>query len=489
MLLFAIPLLLFNCEKDLQLEQHLEETGTNDNIFSKKPLKDYANDIAFKKAQSFLEINDEQVNQVNLRIKETRLKAKDSSANKFISLNTKNVARIIRPTYASYTFPINQLKQEDNSFRNLIINVAENKTTAFIYTYIPDEGYLQRKKTDKKASFSGKVYFTEYAENLASLLKSYRLKLQFNKSNTEVCIESFRTVKWPCKQKNHWGSDPECDYKGSDRGGSYTETTKKCFGGNNSFSINYLDHNRDLNIEDPLGVGGPTGATTPLDNVDDDCGGDGFKRNLVGECVKYDCKEENKVYDEITQTCVCEDGYTENIETDKCVKKPCPGDPIRNPEIAPQKKGENGIKRGMFGYTRKKWENKKLVPKFHYGADLKNSLGSPVYATFDGNVIAVKKYFLKAGWIAYLSGNVNGKTVTMQYFHLQQKNRLNGNVKAGDIIGYQGDSGNLKDAIANGGVDSHVHLKAKENGKDVDPLKFLKTKIDTNSGLATSPCN
>ena len=142
----------------------------------------------------------------------------------------------------------------------------------------------------------------------------------------------------------------------------------------------------------------------------------------------------------------------------------------------------------MFGWTRKQWKNKKLVPKFHPGVDLKNPKGAPVYAIFDGNVTAVKKYFPKAGWIAFLSGTVNGKKVTVQYFHLQQNGRRSGPVKTGDVIGFQGDSGNLKNAIGKGEVDSHVHLKAKENGQDADPLTYLKTTIDKNTGQVTNPC-
>ena len=113
-------------------------------------------------------------------------------------------------TYTSYTFSINQLKQEDNSFRNLIVNVFDNKTTASINTYIPDNKYTQRKKTDKKANFSGKVYFTEYIEDLTNLLKRFKLKSQFNKSSTVVCFEQIQIVNFPCKgNQRHWINE-EC---------------------------------------------------------------------------------------------------------------------------------------------------------------------------------------------------------------------------------------------------------------------------------------
>lgn len=77
----------------------------------------------------------------------------------------------------------------------------------------------------------------------------------------------------------------------------------------------------------------------------------------------------------------------------------------------------------------------------------------------------------------------------MVYFHLQEQNRVSGNVKAGDIIGYQGDSGNLKGAIEQGQTVSHLHLKTQENGDYVNPLNHLKTKIDPNTGRVINPCN
>ena len=84
--------------------------------------------------------------------------------------------------------------------------------------------------------------------------------------------------------------------------------------------------------------------------------------------------------------------------------------------------------------------------------------------------------------------------VKIQYFYLQQDNRKTGRVKAGDIIGYQGDSGNLKDVIygENKTVDSHVHIKIEKligNKKVlVDPLPYLATKIDPKTGIITQPC-
>lgn len=85
----------------------------------------------------------------------------------------------------------------------------------------------------------------------------------------------------------------------------------------------------------------------------------------------------------------------------------------------------------------------------------------------------------------------NGKIIIDQYFHLQENTRLpvGTEVNSGDIIGYQGDSGNLKAAIAGGGVDSHVHIEVLahdgssnwnyfNNFNNVDPRNYLNTTIN-----------
>ncbi|MEH0008273.1 MAG: hypothetical protein V6Z82_06080, partial [Flavobacteriales bacterium] len=58
--------------------------------------------------------------------------------------------------------------------------------------------------------------------------------------------------------------------------------------------------------------------------------------------------------------------------------KPCPGDPVPHPEIAPQT--ASGIRGGMFGMTR---IDKHGKPKEHIGIDLKNPYGAPDYAMYD----------------------------------------------------------------------------------------------------------
>ncbi|MEQ9009595.1 MAG: peptidoglycan DD-metalloendopeptidase family protein, partial [Ekhidna sp.] len=106
-----------------------------------------------------------------------------------------------------------------------------------------------------------------------------------------------------------------------------------------------------------------------------------------------------------------------------------------------------------------------------------------------------------AGWFTRIQSTVNGKTIITEYFHMQENNRVtSGNVLAGQIIGYQGDSGNLKGAIEKGMTVSHVHIKIKEhdgshesdylkNFDPVDPRAYLKTIInDDGASIKDSDC-
>ena len=86
---------------------------------------------------------------------------------------------------------------------------------------------------------------------------------------------------------------------------------------------------------------------------------------------------------------------------------------------------------------------------------------------------------------------MNGINISIQYFHLQKENRISGQVKAGDIIGYQGDSGNLKSAIEEEKAVSHVHIKIKNNSNILDPEDFIGSlKMDENNPIITNEnCN
>ncbi|MGY5352462.1 M23 family metallopeptidase [Wenyingzhuangia sp. IMCC45533] len=176
--------------------------------------------------------------------------------------------------------------------------------------------------------------------------------------------------------------------------------------------------------------------------------------------------------------CTCDNSCDEEPEPEP---EPCEGDPIKNPEIAPQT--NSGISGGRYGYTRSGGT------KFHGGLDIKSEYGDPIYAMFDGTATSISSYYTSAGWIVYQTAVIDGESVSIQYFHLQKSGRVSGAINAGDIIGYQGDSGNLKEAIEDGYAESHLHIKMKDsNGNTINPENYLTTTFDS-EGNPTTNCN
>ncbi len=178
----------------------------------------------------------------------------------------------------------------------------------------------------------------------------------------------------------------------------------------------------------------------------------------------------------------------------KSNSKPCPGDPVKNPEIAEQL-GASGLQGGEFGCTRN-WPTDTCGgvkgKKGHNGLDIKNAYGNPDYAMYDGTAVLRTQYdengkVVGAGYYVDVTSVVNGVTIHILYFHMQKDGRVSGHVNAGDIIGYQGASGNLEAAIDEGSAVSHVHIKVKVDGKAVDPEPYFATKFGTD-GTGPNPC-
>ena len=182
-------------------------------------------------------------------------------------------------------------------------------------------------------------------------------------------------------------------------------------------------------MEDFMSGYNSSGVFLPTDDGSNIGGGDGLNGNEGGGNGD-------------DQT-ICNPGFVKDANG-ICVKKPCIGDPILNPEIAKQN-GPSGIAGGMFD-TCTRLNIKRICKgvkgiKSHNGVDLKNPKGAPIYAIYGGKIVY---NFQKGGAGHYISISsiINGKNIRMVYFHLQLKGIKSGNINAGDIIGYQGDSGN-----------------------------------------------
>ena len=217
-----------------------------------------------------------------------------------------------------------------------------------------------------------------------------------------------------------------------------------------------------------------SGGSASGDDVNNSCP-PGMIENNNGGCVNT-CNDNFIMNDDFECVEDCPPDYVMDIDGN-CKEKPCDKDPVKNPEVAKQE--NSGVLGGRFGCNR--YDGKCVGTgdrdKMHGGLDIKNTYGSPVHAMYDGYVSQSTHELPDAGWVGVLSANVSGQDIKIQYFHLQEDNRTTGHINAGDIIGYQGDSGNLAGAIKKGYTESHVHIKITkdQNGQDhlLDPEDYI----------------
>lgn len=110
----------------------------------------------------------------------------------------------------------------------------------------------------------------------------------------------------------------------------------------------------------------------------------------------------------------------------------------------------------------------------HNAIDLRAAVGTPVYAAEDGTVDQVQAWdgHTKTGMQSY--GNMvrlrhaayKGGSLRTRYAHLSKILVSSGQaVKAGDLIGYSGESGNCSGA--------HLHFEVIYNGVRCNPLNWL----------------
>ena len=96
--------------------------------------------------------------------------------------------------------------------------------------------------------------------------------------------------------------------------------------------------------------------------------------------------------------------------------------------------------------------------QFHSGVDFAVPLGTPVYAMLDGRVFKAgwesnEDHFQGFGLRLWQSATLNGTTYWFHYGHLSKLVKWSGTIKAGELIGYSGNSGHSTGA--------HLHVQGK----------------------------
>lgn len=103
------------------------------------------------------------------------------------------------------------------------------------------------------------------------------------------------------------------------------------------------------------------------------------------------------------------------------------------------------------------------VRKMHSGIDFAAPIGTPIYATADGQVVEVDVKFSGYGKLVEIDHGFGYRT---RYAHMHDfAVRKGQNIKRGELIGYVGDTG-LSTA-------PHLHYEVLKNGTQINPVHYF----------------
>ncbi len=495
-LLLLIGTTLINCSVE---EDFVKMNDKNASPIVKTILYEQA-DETFNRLKSDLKI--ERYLKSNLK---SDIQARTTMDTLGLTIVTDLIKQVTLGDYTSYTMEI--VNQKDTIiFYNLTLEYKNGESSMFVTKYIPDEYWLN----NKDEFYSGGIFskrvnklkvHTElddlFADNSGGVINGNDLGLgggagggSFNFQGTPtypadcngIVIVSIQAIPYPCGCENHmpW----ECNGCSESPAGYNYIPYYFCQDYGNGGGGNPPDSGG-------ASGGGPSNPLNPNDNsigamiMPVEC-----TKKIVGD-LNGDCMlspyEACLLSGNSQEVCDCVEvgGNLSDCQL------PCPGNPLKNIELAPQF-GASGSKGGMYGCTRYGGTN--CPPpknKKHDGLDLVSPINTSIHAMYDGVVVNVAYQEKGAGYYTNIKSVVNGVTIIIGYFHLRENILTMGQqVSQLQIIGYQGDSGNLKNAIKQGGSVSHLHLKIKRNGSTVDPREYLFTEMDDEGSVTPNEdCN
>ena len=180
--------------------------------------------------------------------------------------------------------------------------------------------------------------------------------------------------------------------------------------------------------------------------------------------------------------------------------KPCPGNPVKDPEIASS--GVSGKKGGTYGCTRVNAHSSCHGVRglqFHNGIDIKAAPNSKVYSMYSGKVVSIRNSFAPGQYEKNSFGNfvvvrstINGQTVYIKFNHLNSVSVSKDQViSAGDILGLSGTTGNAGDHPGAKPIMPHIHIEVFDSSwHTLNPQPYLTTKFDANyNAISSSNCN
>ena len=189
-------------------------------------------------------------------------------------------------------------------------------------------------------------------------------------------------------------------------------------------------------------------------------------------------------------------------------EKPCPGNPIKNPQIAPQL-GNSGTNGGLFSDQYRRYSDDGSR-RPHAGLDIRTYMGQNIYSMHQGVVSAVVPSRGALGNYVVIESQVGGQTISISYSHLQPDflPKVGDEVSPGTVVGRSGDSGSLRGAKADNYAVQHIHIEAwigdyqyisndvdpsvkndlsKKAPNHIDPVNVMSTKYDDDN-KPINPC-
>jgi murein DD-endopeptidase MepM/ murein hydrolase activator NlpD len=222
-------------------------------------------------------------------------------------------------------------------------------------------------------------------------------------------------------------------------------------------------------------------------------GGPGGRTNVTGVAgsLYTHASNERERHDGVK----CKDN--EYLERGECVKKPCMGDPVKNPEIVSS--GASGKKGGTFGCTRKQSDKTCGAvrgDKNHDGLDIHAPVNQNAFAMYSGTISSIRNTFSPGEYEEGSYGNyivittvINGITYNIKYNHLNTVSVIQfQTINVGDVIGLTGNTGNANPPTST--VTPHIHLQVFNSNwsQRLNPEDFLKTKFDSNHNTISNNC-
>ncbi|MUJ20486.1 peptidoglycan DD-metalloendopeptidase family protein [Aliivibrio fischeri] len=148
--------------------------------------------------------------------------------------------------------------------------------------------------------------------------------------------------------------------------------------------------------------------------------------------------------------------------TYKLIEALIPGNPMQGTDY-----------RISSGFGHRFVKNHPNVSRNHKGLDFSAAVGTPIFAPASGVVTFVRPSSKKVGAGNFLRLR-HGFSFESSYSHLSKFNVKSGQyVERGQLIAWSGNTGNT--------TGPHLHYEIKYNGKQIDPLPFVKLKDNIKS--------